>query len=222
MFTGIVEALGTVERLAPQEAGWRFVITAPRTVGEDLRRGDSLAVNGACLTVVETDGARLAFDVSGETLRVTALGDLGPGDPVNLERPLRLGERLGGHLVLGHVDGVGRVVEVTSEGAGRRLAFEAPRSLEGLLIPKGSVAVDGVSLTVADLGGNRFAVAVIPHTLTMTTLGARRVGARVNLEMDVIGKYVRALLTGDEGAGELLSRWSHARTVRGVENVERA
>jgi riboflavin synthase len=206
MFTGIVEALGTVEGVpAPGTAG-RLVITAPRSVADGLGQGDSLAVNGACLTVVETDGQRLGFDVSQESLAVTTLGQLAAGEAVNLERPLRIGDRLGGHLVLGHVDGVGHVVAAAAEGAGRRLTFEVPPVLRVLLIPKGSVAVDGVSLTVAGLQGNHFTVAVIPHTLEVTTLGRRQVGARVNLEMDVIGKYVRALCAGDPGEGAA-DRW---------------
>jgi riboflavin synthase len=207
MFTGIVEAMGRVERGPGERAARGLQVTAPPAVADGLRQGDSLAVNGACLTVVEVDGQRLGFDVSEESLRVTALGDLTAGDPVNLERPLRLGDRLGGHLVLGHVDGVGRIVDVAAEGAGRRLTFEAPPALRALLIPKGSVAVDGVSLTVAALAANRFAVAVIPHTLKVTTLGMRGAGARVNLEMDVIGKYVRALLAGEERAADVVDRW---------------
>jgi riboflavin synthase alpha subunit len=215
MFTGLVEAMGTVATLGPRGAGWRLAVVVPRPIGEELRPGHSLAVNGACLTVVEIEGPRLGFDLAEETLRVTTFGDLRPGESVNLERPLRLGDRLGGHLVLGHVDEVGRIVEVTPEGAGRRLVLETPGALRGLLIPKGSVAVDGVSLTVADLDGNRLAVAVIPHTLAATTLGTRQAGARVNLEVDVIGKYVRAILGADEAAGELLSRWGPGMAVRG-------
>ncbi|MGH7266110.1 MAG: riboflavin synthase, partial [Candidatus Rokuibacteriota bacterium] len=138
----------------------------------------------------------LGFDLVAETLRVTTLGGLRAGDPVNLERPMVLGGRLGGHLVLGHVDGVGRVSAVVPEGDGRRLTVAVPAALRSLLISRGSVAVDGVSLTVAELGAEAFTVALIPHTLSVTTLGRRAVGAEVNLEMDVIGKYVRALLDG--------------------------
>ena len=195
MFTGIVEALGHVEDLAgTPSTGWRLDLRVPADLTGGLGRGDSVAINGVCLTIVDLGVGRLGFDLSEETLRVTALGDLGRGDPVNLERPLRLGDRLGGHLVLGHVDGVGRVRSVEPEGAGRRLTVEAPGALTGLLVPKGSVAVDGVSLTVAGFDGDAFTVALIPHTLAVTTLGGRRVGEPVNLEMDVIGKYVQALL----------------------------
>ena len=206
MFTGIVEALGRVERMAAEGAGWRLELRVPAELAQELGQGDSVAVNGACLTVVEREGGRLTFDLSEETLKVTTLGELATGDPVNLERPLRLGAPLGGHLVLGHVDGIGRVVAVVPEGAGRRLSFEVPPPLRPLLIPKGSVAVDGVSLTVARLEESGFSTALIPHTLTVTTLGVRQVGSRVNVEMDVLGKYVRALLAEDDGARGFLAR----------------
>lgn len=200
MFTGIIEAVGEVEALARTPGhGWRLRVRLPQGSGWELGEGESVAVNGVCLTVVEPTRAQLRFDLSDETLGVTTLGDLGPDEPVNLERPLRLDARLGGHLVLGHVDGVGRVVAAEAEGEGRRLTIEVPASLRPLLIAKGSVAVDGVSLTVAGLGASSFSVALIPHTLAVTTLGRRGVGARVNLEMDVIGKYVRALIPGGEG-----------------------
>jgi riboflavin synthase alpha subunit len=144
--------------------------------------------------VVDTVPGRLAFDLAEETLRVTNLGGLGVGDPVNLERPLRFDGRLGGHLVLGHVDGLGRVTAVRPEGDGARVNVEVPAHLRPLLIHKGSVTIDGVSLTVAALGEAGFAVALIPHTLAVTTLGQRHPGDRVNLEMDVIGKYVRGFV----------------------------
>jgi riboflavin synthase alpha subunit len=143
---------------------------------------------------VDAAPGRHAFDLAEETLRVTTLGGLAVGDPVNLERPLRLDGRLGGHLVLGHVDGVGRVSAVHPEGDGARMDVEVPARLRPLLIPKGSVTVDGVSLTVAGLHEDVFAVALIPHTLQVTTLGRRRPGDPVNLEMDVIGKYVRGFV----------------------------
>lgn len=191
MFTGIVEALGRVEALRRVGQGWRLAVRPPAGQGWALDPGESVAVSGVCLTVVETDPGRgLAFDLAEETLRVTTLGDLAVDDPVNLERPLRLDGRLGGHLVLGHVDGVGKVAAVHAEGEGRRLTVEVPASLRPLLIPKGSVTVDGVSLTVAGLADLAFEVALIPHTLAVTTLGMRGAGARVNLEMDVVGKYV--------------------------------
>ena len=168
----------------PDESAWRLAL------------GESVAVSGVCLTVVDSLPGVLAFDLAEETLRVTTLGGLGAGDPVNLERPLRFDGRLGGHLVLGHVDGVGRVTRVRPEGEGTRVDVEVPARLRPLLIPKGSVAVDGVSLTVAALEEDAFAVALIPHTLAVTTLGQRRGGDPVNLEMDVIGKYVRGFRAG--------------------------
>jgi len=214
MFTGIVEALGRVRELAPVGRGVRLTVSVPEDGAWRLAVGESVAINGVCLTVVAALSGHLQFDLAEETRRVTTLGDLTPGNPVNLERPLRLDARLSGHLVLGHVDGVGRVTHVQPEGEGRRLGVALPAELRSLLIPKGSVAVDGVSLTVAHLAPDVFEVALIPHTLAVTTLGSRGPGARVNLEMDVIGKYVRALMTpaaperstvvggsGAEGAG---------------------
>jgi riboflavin synthase alpha subunit len=194
MFTGLVEALGRVEASGRAGAGHRLALRVPEDWAREVRAGDSIAVSGVCLTAVVVEPGRLHFDLADETRAVTTLGDLAADDQVNLERPLRLGAPLGGHLVLGHVDGVGRVAAVEAEGAGRRLTVQLPPSLRPYLIPKGSVAVDGVSLTIAALDAANFAVALIPHTLAVTTLGARRAGDRVNLEMDVLGKYVRALL----------------------------
>ncbi len=167
----------------------------PGARSADLSAGASLAVNGVCLTVVERDAGELAFDLGPETIRCTALSDLRSGDRVNLERPLRIGDELGGHFVLGHVDGVGTIAEVVRLGDTARLRVSLPRlELASLVIRKGSVAVDGVSLTVADLDDTGFDVMIVPHTLAVTTLGHAVVGRRVNLELDVIGKYVvRAL-----------------------------
>jgi riboflavin synthase len=195
MFTGIVELLGRVAAwTSSPDGGRRLLVAGAGDQAWQLGVGESVAVNGVCLTVVAREADRLAFDLAEETQRVTTLGELSPGDPVNLERPLRLDGRVGGHLVLGHVDAVGRVSTVTPEGAGRRLTVEVPADLRPLLVPKGSVTVDGVSLTVAGLSTESFAVALVPHTLAVTTLGVRGPGSRVNLEMDVIGKYVRELL----------------------------
>lgn len=198
MFTGLVEEMGEVARLDRRDGAWRLEIKAERVL-EGTEVGSSLALNGVCLTVVERIGTLLSFDVGPETLKATALADLVPGAPVNLERPLRLGAPLGGHLVLGHVDGIGRVARVTPERDTVRIRIEVPDpGLERYLIPKGSVAVDGVSLTVAELLAGAFEVMVIPHTLAVTTLGRRLPGERVNLEMDVIGKYVfRFVSRGD-------------------------
>lgn len=196
MFTGIVEALGRVESLDTAGTGGRRLrVRLPAGAADwGVAVGESVAVSGVCLTVVEGGPGWLGFDLAEETLSVTTLGGLGAGDPVNLERPLRLSDRLGGHLVLGHVDAVGEVVSVRPEGPGRRVAIRVPRPVRPLLVAKGSVTVDGVSLTVAGLCEAGFAVALIPHTLEVTTLGARGAGDRVNLEMDVVGKYVRAFL----------------------------
>ena len=202
MFTGLVEALGRVEASGRAGAGYRLVVRVSEDWSRDVRTGDSIAVSGVCLTAVAVEPGRLGFDIAEETRAVTTLGDLATGDPVNLERPLRLGAPVGGHLVLGHVDGVGRVAAIEVEGAGRRLTVLVPPALRPYLIPKGSVAVDGVSLTVAALDDTSFAVALIPHTLAVTTLGARRGGDRVNLEMDVLGKYVQALLPAAGAAAE--------------------
>jgi len=175
--------------------GSRLVVSA-RVVLADAADGSSIAVNGVCLTVVERGAGRIGFDLGPETLARTALGDLGAGDRVNLERPLRLGAPVGGHLVQGHVDGVGVVTELTREGETARLRLECQvEGLAALLIPQGSVAVDGVSLTVAALEGPVLEIMLIPHTLGQTTLGGLKAGKRVNLEMDMIGKYVQRFLS---------------------------
>lgn len=190
MFTGIVEERGLVRRVGPTRLS-----VGCRTVSAGATLGDSVAVNGACLTVVERSDEHLGFDLSEESRSRTALLRLAEGDPVNLERPLTLSSRLGGHLVQGHVDDVGEVVgfERTDDG-GAWLTVLAPAELVRFLIEKGSVCVDGVSLTVAAMNGETFSVALIPHTLDVTTLGAARMGDRVNLEFDLIAKYVEALL----------------------------
>ena len=194
MFTGIVEEMGTVVALARAGQAARLGVRAGATL-EGSDRGASLAVNGACLTVVERSADGFVFELGPETLARTTLGRLQPGDPVNLERPLRFGGALGGHLVLGHVDGVGTVEEVTRVESTTRVRNGLPRrELEPLLIPQGSVAVDGVSLTVAGLGDMSFEVMLIPYTLGATTLGRLRPGQATNVEADVIGKYlVRSL-----------------------------
>lgn len=192
MFTGIVEERGVV-----REVGGSRLAVGCRTVTSDAEVGASVSVNGVCLTVVERSEAHLAFDVSDETLRRTSFARLSEGDPVNLERPLTLASRLGGHLVQGHVDGVGDVVEVAPGTDGSAwVTIRAPKDLRRYLVEKGSVCVDGVSLTVAALDGDTFAVALIPHTLAATTLGSAKPSDPVNLEVDVIAKYVHALLEG--------------------------
>jgi riboflavin synthase len=192
MFTGIVEELGRVASLD----GSRLRV-ACSTVREDAGPGASVAVNGVCLTVVQDDGTSLAFDLSEETLRRSALGRLAVGDAVNLERAATLSTRLGGHLVQGHVDGVGRVVTMRGDAEGGAwLTMYVPEELRRYLVEKGSMTVDGVSLTVAALDADTFSVALIPHTLAVTTFGSVRAGDPVNLEVDVIAKYVERLLEG--------------------------
>ena len=189
MFTGIVRELGTVVAFD----GSRLVLAAPETAS-DAVVGDSVAVAGACLTVVEAADGRLAFDVVPETLSRTALGGLEEGRTVNLESSLRVGDRLGGHVVQGHVDAVGRVRSVVPDGDGRRVWVDAPASVLGSTVEKGSIAVDGVSLTVAAFDEEGFEVALIPHTLAVTTLGRLEPGDEVNLEADVLGKVVEHLV----------------------------
>jgi riboflavin synthase len=189
MFTGLVEALGRVERIEPDaDGGRRLTIAAPFV--RELEIGESVAVSGACLTVIARIDESFAVEAGPETLRKTTFGSLAVGDPVNLERSLQLGDRLGGHLVQGHVDGVGQIVERTRSGEWETVWFEGPAALVAPMVPKGSVAIDGVSLTLVDVTRDRFSVALIPHTLAATTLGTKPVGAGVNLETDLISKYV--------------------------------
>ena len=198
MFTGIVEAVGEVAAVSPLPGGVRLRV-ATRLAGE-LSAGDSVAVNGVCLTAVRSDGAAFEADVSPQTLRVTALGAVAAGAAVNLERPLTPTSRLGGHFVLGHVDGVGRIDEIRPEQDFRRVAVRYPPALARWLVPKGSVAVDGISLTVASLADDRFEVQIVPYTWTETNLHASPVGAAVNLECDIIGKHVVRALDAARGA----------------------
>src|SRR5262245_33683547 len=200
MFTGIVEAVGTVVAVEPVRELLRLVVEAPALAAE-ARVGDSIAVRGACLTVTGASGGRLHFDAVRETILRTALADLAPGARVNLERALRADARLDGHVVQGHVDGVGRVRELRREGDDVRLLVACPAEVAEHLVPKGSVAIDGVSLTVVGAGEAGFDVALVPHTLAATTLGALQPGDRVNLEADVLAKYVRRSVERILGAG---------------------
>ena len=196
MFTGIVEERGTV-----LEAGAFRLVVGCRTVVTDSDIGASVSVNGVCLTVVARDAEGLAFDLSEETLARSALGRLAPGDPVNLERPVTLAARLGGHLVQGHVDGVGDVsLMERGEDGGALLTIRVPEGLLRYAVEKGSITVDGVSLTIVEIAGEGVRVALIPHTLAVTTLGTAVPGDLVNLEVDVIAKYVERLMAdGREG-----------------------
>ncbi len=197
MFTGIVEELGRIRSIAPNSGGARLTIDAMTVLG-DATIGASIAVNGCCLTVVEIGDGHWSADAVVETLERTNLGDFAVGDPVNLERPLRLADRLGGHLVQGHVDATGRVRSRAVQPDGSELVrFEAPAEVLRYVVHKGSITVDGTSLTVARLHDDGFSIAVIPHTLAVTTLGARTPGTRVNLEVDLIAKYVERLFVSD-------------------------
>jgi riboflavin synthase len=195
MFTGLIQTLGTVSRIESEGAGKTLLIAAPLLVHE-LTIGESVAVNGACLTVVQRDEESCSFQAGPETLRRTNLGTLAPGDRVNLERALRLNDRVGGHLVQGHVDGIGRIQERQTQGEWDLVWFSCPAELAGQMVAKGSVAVDGVSLTLVDVSSDRFSIALIPHTLANTSLGFKKPGALVNLETDLLAKYVFKYLTG--------------------------
>jgi riboflavin synthase len=196
MFTGIIEATGIVDALEPREAGARLAVTTDLDVGA-LPLGASIAVDGACLTVIDRAPGRFAADLGPETLARTTLGALRAGARVHLERPLRLGDALGGHLVSGHVDGVGELVSRREIGTALELQIRAPESHESIvatLVEKGSITVAGASLTINAVAGDTFSVTLIPHTLAVTTLGALAVGARVNLEGDLIAKHVDRLV----------------------------
>jgi riboflavin synthase len=192
MFTGLIEATGRIERLDGDDARRSVVISAP--FAAELRAGDSVAVNGVCLTVVRADARTFGADVSRETLRATSFGRMTAGRLVNLERPLRADARLGGHFVLGHVDGTAAIAGLDPDGDGLWLEVEAPAPLEPYLVPKGSIAVDGISLTIALLSPARMGIQIVPFTFRHTSLGEVRPGDLVNLEVDVLGKYVARLL----------------------------
>jgi riboflavin synthase len=193
VFTGIVRELGRIESRNGESAGIRLRVVAPATASSTAA-GDSVAVNGVCLTVVDVDGGVLAFDAVPETLRRSSLSRLAEGGSVNVEPAVRAGEPLGGHIVQGHVDGVGRVLRLEAEGEGARLAVEASRDLLRYIVEKGSITVEGVSLTIAALAADSFEIALVPHTLEATTLGSLAPEDEVNLEVDVLAKYVERLL----------------------------
>jgi riboflavin synthase len=200
MFTGIIEELGAVARVEPHADVVRVTVRGPRVV-EGVRHGDSIAVSGVCLTVVDSDAESFTADVMAQTLRMSTLDDVAEGRPVNLERAALVGDRLGGHIVQGHVDGTGEVLEVRPGDEWRVIRFSLPEALAALVVDKGSIAVDGVSLTVSALGdepdGSWFEVSLIPETLTATTLGGLGVGDRVNLETDVLARHVQRMLRLD-------------------------
>jgi len=193
MFTGLIEDVGTIGGLRLQQKSAVLTVKTKLPV-RSMARGASVAVNGACLTVVKKGLRSFTVDVSPETLQRTSLETLTVGSMVNLERPMRLADRLGGHLVTGHVDGVGAVAAIEKQGEFTIITFEVPAPLGALLVPKGSVAVDGISLTVNVCRKQRFSVAIIPFTLRHTNLRARKVGDKVNIETDLIGKYVQSFV----------------------------
>ena len=213
VFTGIITEIGTVERTERMGGGVRLAIRAPKSAAE-LHVNDSVSVNGVCQTVVSMGRSLFRVEAVEETLLKTTLGELTGGSRVNLELPVRLSDRLGGHLVAGHVDGVGLVEEVVSQASSQLFRISYPREFSRYLIPVGSIAVDGISLTVARLEGDAFTVSIIPHTLEQTTLGVARQGTRVNLEFDMVGKYIERLVaegktnaTSDGITPEKLARW---------------
>jgi riboflavin synthase len=202
MFTGLVEETGTLLAHERSDAGARLTLLAP-LVASDARIGDSMAVNGCCLTVTVRDGDALAFDLLAETLARTNLGNLAPGAPVNLERALAAHARLGGHFVQGHVDTTARVLSFAAVGADHRLEIALPAEFARYVAFKGSIAIDGISLTVAEVQADHFVVWIIPHTLAMTNLRTKKAGERVNLEFDLLAKYVERILATQGGAASL-------------------
>ena len=198
MFTGIIQSVGRIARLEPRGGDVRLAVDTADLDLADVKLGDSIAVSGVCLTAIALEPRGFSADVSNETLSLTSLGQLTPGDPVNLEKALRLADRLGGHLVSGHVDGLGRVVSVTPDGRSQRWTFEVPAAISRYIAAKGSVCIDGTSLTVNEVAGHRFGVNLIPHTVEHTAFRARRVGDAVNIEVDVVARYIERLLSGGE------------------------
>ena len=199
MFTGIVEELGTVRRVLPGARAGKIVIGAHKVL-EDVHIGDSIAVNGVCLTVVSASADEFTADVMPETLRKSGLGTLKAGDPVDLERAMAADGRFGGHIVSGHIDGVGRIVETRPEENAVIVTVSAPPEILALIVEKGSIAIDGISLTVASLSRTTFSVSLIPHTAAQTVLLKKHAGDVVNLENDIVGKYVQKLLSGATGS----------------------
>ena len=196
MFTGIVEGLGAVHQIDRGDGEIRLVLSPPSELLDECSIGDSIAINGCCLTVIHITDNTWAFKAGDETLAKTNLGDLHVGDSVNLERAMRADGRLGGHIVQGHVDGTGLVDDIHEHGDWTDMWFRVPHSVSRQLVPKGSITVDGVSLTLVNVEPERFSVSLIPHTLEVTTLGQRKVGGRVNIETDILGKYILKYLDG--------------------------
>jgi riboflavin synthase len=196
MFTGIIEAIGSVKSLQEIKSEWRLVLETDKLDMSDVKIGDSIAVSGCCLTVVEMSGSSFAADVSNETLRCTSLGALKPGSRVNLEKAMMATDRFGGHIVSGHVDGVGTLSFSSQEGQSVKLIFKVPDDLSKYIAAKGSICIDGTSLTVNEVTASSFSINVIPHTQEETIIGEYSVGRVVNLEVDLVARYLERLLTG--------------------------
>ncbi len=200
MFTGIIEDVGSIAGIAKHEGRWTFTVLAGFAPG-DIREGDSIAVNGVCLTVTGQEGGSIRADASLETLGVTTLKAAATGDRVNLERAMLLDSRLGGHMVMGHVDGIGRINAIGPEGDSLKVEIEAPAEISRYIVKKGSVAIDGISLTVNDQRDNRFTLNIIPYSAAKTTLGSKKPGDHVNVETDIVGRYVEKFVTQGKMSG---------------------
>lgn len=200
MFAGIIQGLGRVEKIsAVKENGKAAQMTVDLgRLGRGLKVGDSVSINGACLTVVKIKKGKASFEMINETMKRTALGSLTLGGMVNIERSLKVGDTLDGHFVLGHVDGVGKIIDKIKQKDQTKLWVSIDKKLLRYIVPKGSIAIDGISLTVVDVNSNKISVALIPHTIAVTTLGIKKKGDLVNVEIDVLGKYARKVLTGKE------------------------
>ena len=213
MFTGIIQAVGSLRRREPRGGDVRLAIDTDSLDLADVALGDSIAVSGVCLTVDSLEERGFAADVSNETLSLTTLGGLVSGDAVNLEKALRLADRLGGHLVSGHVDGLGRIISITPDARSQRWTFEVPPALARYIVAKGSICIDGTSLTVNEINGQRFGVNLIPHTVEHTAFRHRRPGDAVNIEVDLVARYIERLVGGQGGGGisaEFLQRHGFA------------
>ncbi len=202
MFTGIIQSVGQLQSMQPQGGDQRITVTCGKLPMTDVTLGDSIAVNGVCLTVIAFDERSFQADVSNETLACTTLGQLTIGAPVNLEKALLPTTRLGGHLVSGHVDGVGEIVELASDGRSQRFTLRAPQELARYIATKGSICVEGISLTVNRVEGQEFDLNIVPHTLEETNLNNAEVGRSVNLEVDIIARYLERMLMGSDSTDE--------------------
>lgn len=201
MFTGIIASTGTVDSVEPSGGDLRLTINSGKLDLSDVKLGDSIAINGVCLTVVDINGTQLAFDVSNETLDRTSLGQAIPGSNVNLEKAMAVGDRLGGHIVSGHVDGLGKVSEMSPSARSVKFRFDVPGNLERYIAEKGSITIDGTSLTVNQVGPGWFEVNIIPHTMQETIMSDYKTGTAVNLEVDLIARYLERLIPGMDANG---------------------